>query len=175
MALKLEDKKRIVSQVKQVAENSVSALAANYAGLTAEQMVDLRAQAKSSGVHFQVVRNTLAKLALSETDYSCLNDNLSGQLMLAFSKEEPGAAARIVKGFMKENDALKVAAIAVGSQLIPSDKLDAVAALPTKDEAIAKLMSAMQAPITKLVRTLAEPQVKLVRTIAAIREQKESQ
>jgi large subunit ribosomal protein L10 len=174
MVLKLEDKKTIVSEVANVAKQAVSLIAAEYSGLTVSQLSGLRKSARSAGVRIRVVRNTLARRALEGTQFACMQDALVGPLLLAFSQEHPGAAARIIKDFAKDNDKLKVKALAIENQLLPATGLSMLASLPTRDEAIAQLMSVMKAPITKLVRTMAEPHAKLVRTFAAIRDAKQS-
>lgn len=174
VALRLEDKKTIVSEVSQVAKQALSLVAAEYSGLTVTQLTGLRKSARETGVYVRVVRNTLARRAVEGTPFACVQDVLVGPLLLAFSQEDPGAAARLIKEFAKNNEKLKVKALAIDNQLLPAESIDQLASLPTRDEAIAQLMSVMQAPITKLVRTLAEPHAKLVRTIAAIRDQKQS-
>ena len=174
MALNLEDKKAIVAEVADVAAKSLSAVAADYRGLTVSEMTELRAKARKSDVYLRVVRNTLAKRAVENTNFSCLQEKLSGPLMLAFCQDEPGKAARLVRDFAKGNDKLEVKALVVGDELYDADALDRVAKLPTRDEAIALLMSAMNAPAQKLVRTMAEIPAQLVRTLNAIGEQKQS-
>lgn len=174
MVLKLEDKKAIVSEVAGVAKQAISLVAAEYSGLTVSKLTELRKSARSSGVYMRVVRNTLARRALEGTQFACMQPELVGPLVLAFSNEDPGAAARIIRDFAKTNDKLKVKALAIDSQLLPAKDLDKLANLPTRDEAIAQLMSVMLAPITKLVRTMAEPHAKLVRTVAAVRDAKQA-
>lgn len=174
VVLKLEDKKTIVSEVATVAQQALSLVAAEYSGLTVAQLTELRKSAREKGVYMRVVRNTLARRALEGTKFACMQQELVGPLVLAFSQEEPGAAARLIKEFVKQNEKLKVKALAIDNQLLPPEGLNTLASLPTRDEAIAQLMSVMIAPITKFVRTLAEPHAKLVRTIAAIRDAKQS-
>lgn len=174
MVLKLDDKKAIVNEVSDVAKQAVSLIAAEYSGLTVAQLTSLRKTARETGVYVRVVRNTLARKALEGTQFACMQDELVGPLLLAFSKDHPGAAARIFRDFVKDNEKLKVKALALDNQLLPASGLNTLANLPTREEGIAQLMSVMQAPITKLVRTLAEPHAKLVRTIAAIRDAKQS-
>lgn len=168
MPLNLEQKKRIVDEVKKVADSALSAVVAEYPGLRVAEMNELRSKARKSGVYVRVVPNTLAKRALSETGFSCLNDALVGPLVLMLSINEPGAAARLVKDFIKDHENLKVKALALGGKLFAAKELDAIASLPSRDEAIAIFMSVLKAPITKFVRTLAEPHAKLVRTLAAV-------
>lgn len=174
MALTLEDKKAVVAEVASVAKDALSAVAADYRGLSVSQMDELRKRARNTGVYMRVVRNSLARLAMEGTEFECMQDSLVGSLVLAFSKEEPGAAARLIHDFMKECDNLSVRSLAIGGELHGPEQLAAVAKLPTRDEALATLMSVMNAPITKFVRTLNEPTSQAVRCFAAVRDQKQS-
>lgn len=171
--LKLEEKKTIVKEVSAVANESLSLIAAEYSGLTVAELTSLRKSARESGVYFRVVRNTLARRALEGTRFACIREALVGPIVLAFSKEDPGAAARFIKEFTKQNEKLRVMALAIENQLLQADGLEKLASLPTRDQAIASLMAVMQAPITQVVRTLAAPLGKLVRTMAAIRDLKQ--
>lgn len=174
MALNLEAKKAIVAEVSEVASKSLSALAAYYRGLTVTQLNTLRAGARKNNIYMRVVPNTLASRALEDTEFACLQEALVGPIVLMFSLEDPGAAARLVRDFVKAHEKFEVKALALGGKLLPAKQLEAVAQLPTRDQAISMLMSVMQAPITKLVRTLAEPYAMLVRTVAAVRDQKQA-
>lgn len=169
MALTLERKKAVVSEVSEVARQAHSAIAAEYRGLSVEEMTDLRVQARNSGVYMRVVRNTLARRALEDTEFACMRDRLTGPLVLAFSREEPGSAARVMRDFAKGNDKLVIKLVAFGGNLFEGSQVDVLASLPTLDEARAQLLSALLAPASKLVRTLAEPRAKLVRTLDAVR------
>ena len=137
-------------------------------------MTDLRAKARTGGVYLRVVKNTLARRAVNGTEYECLQDTLTGPLVLAFSQEDPGAAARVLKDFAKENDKLVIKALSVSGQLLAASEIDRLASLPTKEQAISMLMSVMQAPIAKFARTLNEVPGKLVRTVAAVRDAKQA-
>ena len=174
MALRLEDKKALVAEVNSVAVDALSAVAAEYRGLTVEQMTDLRQKARAGGVYLKVVKNTLAKRAIEGTDFACMQEDLVGPLVLAFSQEDPGAAARLVKDFAKDNDKLVVKIVSIGGELLPANDIGKLADLPTLEQALAVLMGVMKAPIGKFVRTLAEPHAKLVRTVAAVRDQKQA-
>ena len=174
MALRLEGKKQIVAEVSEAAGNALSAVLADYRGLTAEEMTEMRVKARETGVYVRVVRNTLAKKAVSGTDYECLSDALTGPTLVAFSQEDPGSAARLLKGFAKDYDALDIKALSIGGELLGAEQVDRVATLPTRDEALSMLMSVMQAPIGKFVRTLNEVPGKLVRTLSAVKDAKEA-
>lgn len=172
MVLKLEDKKSIVEEVTSVASKAISAGIADYRGLTVAEMTELRAKARNSGIYLRVIRNTLAKRAVENTDFACMQSELKGQVFLAFSEEDPGAVARLLKDAMKEYEKLKVCALALSGKLLSAKDLDAIANLPTRDQALAILMQILKAPVTKLVRTMAEPYAMLVRTVAAVRDKK---
>jgi large subunit ribosomal protein L10 len=174
MALNLEDKKALVAEVAEVAAKAQSVVAAEYRGLTVGQMTELRAKARGQGVYMRVVKNTLARKALAGTSFESMGAQLKGPLVLAFSKDDPGAAARVVKDFAKGHEKLVATLVALGGQVLPGGELERVASLPTREQALAMLLGVLKAPIAKLVRTLAEPPAKLARTVAAVREQKQA-
>ena len=174
MALNLEQKKAVVAEVAEVAAKALAAVAAEYRGLTVEEMTDLRVKARASGVYVKVAKNTLVRRAVEGTDYECMQDALTGPILLAFSMDDPGAAARLVKEYSKDHQKLIARLVAVGGQLFDASELERLSTLPTYDQAIAMLMGVMKAPIEKFVRTLAEPHAKLVRTLAAVRDAKQA-
>src|SRR5580692_8519377 len=174
MALHLEDKKALVAEVAEVAARAQSVVAAEYRGLTVGQMTELRAKARRQGVYMRVVKNTLARKALAGTSFESVGPKLKGPLVLAFSKDDPGAAARVVKDFAKGHEKLVATLVALGGQVLPAGELDRVASLPTREQALSMLLGVMKAPIQKFVGTLAAPGSKLVRTIAAVRDQKQA-
>lgn len=174
MALSLEEKKAVVSEVAEIAASAHSAVAAEYRGLSVEAMTELRVKARDGGVYLRVVKNTLAKRAVEGTEFECMRDGLVGPLVLAFSQEEPGAAARLIKDFAKDHDLLVPRVVAFGGQMLETSDLDRLAKMPTRDQAISLLMAVMKAPVEKLARTLNEVPGKLVRTVAAVRDQKQS-
>ena len=169
MALSLAQKKAVVEEVAEVARSAHSAVAAEYRGLTVTEMTTLRESAKRSGVYLRVVRNTLARRAVEGTDFECIRDRLAGPLVLAFSRDEPGAAARIVRDYAKSNDKLVVSFVAFDGRAMDAPAIDELASLPTREEALARLMSVLLAPATKLARTIAEPHAGLVRVVDAMR------
>ena len=174
MALSFTEKEAIVAEVADIANSAHSVVIAEYAGLESNDMNILRENARKGGAVIRIVKNTLARRAIEGTDYECLQDSLVGPLVMAFSQEDPGSAARVIKEFSKDNDNLVVKALSVSGQLLEASELERLASLPTKDQAISMLMSVMQAPVTKLARTLNEVPGKLVRTVAAIRDDKQA-
>lgn len=172
MALGLEDKKAIVAEVSEAAQSALSAVIADYRGLTVGQMTALRKQARDGGVYLKVVRNTLARRAVEGTEFECLQEALVGPTVLAFSQEDPGAAARLMKDFARENDELEVKALSISGQLLGAEQIDVLAKMPTLDQARAMLMSVMIAPVTKLARTLNEFPASITRVMAAVADEK---
>ncbi len=162
MAIGLEDKKAIVAEVQQAAQSALSAVVADSRGVSVVDMTALRKEAREAGVYMRVVRNTLARRAVEGTDYECLVDTFVGPTLIAFSNEHPGAGARILKAFAKDNENLELKAAAFEGEVTDIAML---ATLPTFDEAIARLMSVMKEASAG----------KLVRTLAALRDQKESE
>ena len=173
MAIRLEDKQQIVSEVNQAASSALSAVLADYRGVSVEDMTALRKNARANKVYLRVVRNTLLKRAVADTEFECIQEVLVGPTILAFSQEDPGAAARVLKDFAKENDDFEIKALSVGGQLMDASQIDVLAKLPTMDQARSMLMSVMLAPVTKLARTMNEVPSKLTRAVAAVRDQKQ--
>ena len=171
MALRLEDKKALVKEVNTVAGDAVTAVAAEYRGLSVAQMTELSKEARNAGVYMRVVKNTLARRAVEGTEFECMQDTLKGPILLAFAKEDPGAAARVIKNFAKEHDALQAVSLSAGGQVMPGSDLAMLADLPTLDQARAMLLGVFVAPMSQLVRTLAEPPAMLARTMSARGEQ----
>ena len=174
MPLNLEGKKALVEEVGGVAAKALSVVAAEYRGLTVTQMTELRSKARASGVYMRVVKNTLARKALAGTAFESMGAVLKGPLVLAFSKDDPGAAARVIKDFAKANDKLVTTSLSIGGPVLSPKDLDRVASLPTKEQALSQLLGVIKAPIQKLVATIQAPQVKFVRTVVAIRDQKQA-
>ncbi|MGD8999081.1 MAG: 50S ribosomal protein L10 [Granulosicoccaceae bacterium] len=174
MVLSLEEKKAIVAEVADVAANASSLIAAEYRGLTVDQITSLRKESRNAGVYLRVVKNTLARRAIEDTEYACISDLLVGPTILAFSQEDPAAAARVFKEFVKTNEKLVVKSIALGGKLMEASQLETLAKMPTRDQALGMLAGVFQAPIAKFVRTLAEPNNKLARVLAAVRDQKQA-
>ena len=174
MPLNLEQKQAVVAEVAEVAANAFSVVAAEYRGLTVVEMTELREKARASGVYLRVVKNTLVSKAVENTDFQCIQDALSGPLIIAFSMEDPGCAARLVKDFSKDHQKLEAKFVSVSGQLLEASELERLSKLPTKDQSISMLMSVMKAPVEKFVRTLAEPHAQVVRVVDAVRIQKQA-
>ena len=172
MALNLNQKKEVVAELADVASKAHSLVAAEYAGLTVQQLTDLRKKARQSGVFLKVAKNTLVSRAVEGTDYAVIQDELTGPLLYAFSQEDPGAAGRLIKDFAKTAEKLKPRLVSLGGQKYPGSHVDVLASLPTREQALAMLLSVLVHPATKLVRVLAEPAAQAARAINAVGQQK---
>lgn len=175
MPIGLKEKQAIVAEVNETASKALSAVMADYRGVSVDDMTALRKTAREAGVQVRVIRNTLAKRAFEGTEFECLNEVLLGPNILAFSLEDPGAGARVFKEFAKENSEFEIKALSVGGKLLPAEQIDTLAKLPTRDQAIALLMAVMLAPVTKLVRTLNDVPGQVTRVVAAVRDQKQEE
>ena len=172
MTLNIEDKKAIVAEVSNVASAAISCVVADYRGLDVPAMTALRVKARETGVQIRVIRNTLARRAFKGTELECMDDALVGPLIYGFAQNEPGAAARLFKDFAKTNEKFEVKALSVAGTFYESSHLDAVASLPSKQEALSMLAGVLMAPITKLARTINEPHSSLVRALEDYRKKK---
>lgn len=156
MALNLDGKKVVVEEVAEYAAKAHSAVAAEYRGLTVTELTELRKIARETGVYLRVVKNSLAKRAVEGTDFECMHEKLVGPLLIAFSIDDPGSAARLISNFSKGHDKLIAKVVAIGGQSFDGSEITRLASLPTRDQGISMLMSVIKAPIEKLARTLAE-------------------
>lgn len=173
MALRLDDKKAIVAEVNGVAQKAISAVVAEYRGLNVTDMTELRNQLRAQNVVMRVVRNTLARRALDGTDYACLQEAMIGPVVLMFALDHPGAAARVVKDFIKKHQQLQPTALAFEGSLMAANELEFLASLPTKDEGIALLAMVLKAPVVKFAQTTGEIYAKFARACQAVADQKQ--
>ncbi|AKZ66032.1 50S ribosomal protein L10 [Candidatus Palibaumannia cicadellinicola] len=153
MALNLQNKKTIVTEVKKVAKIAISAVVADYRGITVNQLTELRKKCSQVDVKMLVVRNTLMRRIVENTPFECLTKTFIGPTLIAFSTKHPGTAARLFKSFAQEHTKLNIKAAAFEGAVIPALQIDKLATMPTYEEAIAKLMFTLQeASIGKLAR-----------------------
>jgi len=174
MALNLDQKKQVVAEVAAVASKALSLVAAKYDGITVGQLTELRKKAREQGVYLRVVKNSLVERAVADTDFACIQGACRGQLLFAFSKDDPGAAGRLIKDAVKANDKLKTQIVAVGGKLYGAAELERLASLPTREQALSMFIGVLVQPIIQLVRTLAEPASRIARVVNAVAEQKKA-
>ena len=126
MPIGLKEKQAIVAEVNDTASQALSAVIADYRGVSVDNMTALRKKAREVGVQVRVIRNTLAKRAFEGTDFECMKEALLGPNIVAFSLEDPGAGARVFKDFAKENEDFEIKALSVGGKLLPANQIDAL-------------------------------------------------
>lgn len=170
----LESKKESVSEIADIAKQSHSLVAAHYRGMSVSEMTAMRSESRKLGVRMKIVKNTLARRALAESQYAQLAPNLTGPVVLCFSLEEPNAAAQLVMDFMKKSKVLKVHSIGLESKVLAPEEIDKVAKMPNKQQAIAMLLGVMQAPVTGLACAMKETAAKLVRTVSEVAKLKQA-
>jgi len=135
-------------------------------GMTVAQSTALRVKMREGGASFKVSKNSLAKLAIANTDYAGIGDMLTGPVALGTSVD-PVAAAKTVVEFAKTNDKLEVVGGAMGSVILNADGIKALASMPSLDELRARLVGLVQAPATKLAQLATAPAAKLARVFGA--------
>ncbi len=173
MSLNRQEKAAVVEEVSALVAKAQSIVVAEYRGLDVDAVTRLRKQARSQGVQLRVLKNTLARRAVSGTPFAGLSDRLVGPLVYGFSAD-PVAAAKVLAGFAKDHDKLVLKGGAMANFVMDEKAVKALASMPSREELLAKLMATMQAPIGQFVRTLNEVPARLVRTLAAVRDAKET-
>lgn len=152
--INLERKKTIVSKINAIAKKSLSAVIADFNGISANKINTLRKHGREVNVYISVIRNTLLFRALHETQFKCLKDMLNGSTLIACSVKEANAAARLLKNFSKDNISFKIKAAACEGKLILPENIDLLANQLSYNEALIKLiLTFKEASIGKLLRT----------------------
>ncbi len=175
MPLTHEQKSAVIEEVAAVASRARVLVAAEYRGMTVQEMTDFRHQARESNVYVRVVKNNLARRALSETPHACASEHLIGPLVLGFSEGEPNDAPRLFRDFSKANEHMELKFGAMDGAVLNTGEVRRLADLPSREEALAQLMAVMRAPAEKLVRTMAAVPAQLARTLGAYRDQRQAQ
>jgi large subunit ribosomal protein L10 len=174
LSLNLEGKKEVVAEVSAKIATAQAVVLAEYRGIKVEDITKLRTQARASGVYLRVLKNTLARRAVQGTPFEKLGDQMVGPLAYGIS-EDPVAAAKVLQAYAKGNDKLVIKGGAMPNQMLSAKEVVALAALPGREELLARLLGTMQAPVAKFVQTLNEVPSKFVRALAAVRDAKEKQ
>ena len=172
MSLNLEGKKEVVAELSERLKKAQTVVLAEYRGLPVEDITVLRSQARASGVYLRVLKNTLARRAVKGTPFEKLADQMVGPLAYGIS-DDPVSAAKVLHAYAKANDKLVIKGGMMPNYLMSAKDVGSLAAMPSREELLSKLMGTMQAPIAKFVQTLNEVPTKFVRALAAVRDQKE--
>lgn len=167
----LQRKHQIVDEVHNGFKAASLAILAEYRGVDVAGMSTLRRNARESNVQVQVVKNSLAKRAVENTEFECLVEHFTGPVAIAMS-DDPVGAAKTVTEFAKTQPLFKVQTGAMNGKLVDAGQLSELAQLPGREELLAKLLGTMAAPMQKLVGTLNALPANLVYGLAAIRDAK---
>lgn len=172
MSLNLEEKKAVVAELSDRLAKAQAIVLADYRGLEVQGMTELRAKARGQGVYLRVLKNTLARRAVSGTPFEALSEHMYGPLAYGISSD-PVAVAKVLNEFAKSNEKFVIKMGAMPNEVMSPEQVATLATMPSREELIAKLMGTMQAPIAQFARTLNEIPGKFVRALAAVRDQKE--
>ncbi len=172
MSLSLEQKQAVVSEVSAKLANAQAVIVAEYRGIGVENVTQLRARARKSGLYLRVLKNTLARRAVQGTPFAKLADQMTGPLMYGIA-QDPVAGAKVLAEFAKENELFVIKGGAMQNAVMSAKDIKTLATMPSREELLAKLMGTMQAPVAKLVRTMNEVPGRFVRTVAALHDKKE--
>jgi large subunit ribosomal protein L10 len=171
MGLNRTEKAAVVDEVGAKIASASVIVVAEYRGLGVEAFTKLRRQARSQGVHLQVLKNTLARRAIAGTPFEGLSGQLAGPLLYGISAD-PVACAKVLDEFARGNDKLVLKAGAMANYVMDAAAVKALASLPSREELLAKLLGTMQAPVATFVRTLNEVPSRFVRALAEVEKQK---
>lgn len=173
MGLSRQDKAVMIEEATALVAKAKAIIVAENLGLDVESVTQLRREARGQGVQLRVLKNTLARRAVTGTPFAALADKLVGPLVYGLGAD-PVAVAKVLSGFAKNNEKLVIKAGAMANFVMDEKAVKTLATMPSREELLAKLMATMQAPIGQFVRTLNEVPSRLVRTLAAVRDAKQA-
>lgn len=173
MGLSLDEKKALVAEIGATVARAGAMVLAEYRSLEVGEITKLRAKARQSGVYLRVLKNTLARRAVSDTPFADLAQHMKGPLVYGISTD-PVSAAKVLQEFAKSNDKFVIRAGALPNQVMTSKEVATLASMPSREELLARLLGTMQAPVAKLARTLNEIPSKFVRTLAAVHDARQT-
>ena len=167
------EKEAAVQEIVDIIGEAKGVFLTDYKGLSVEEISEFRAKCREADVSYMVVKNTLARLASRKVGYDDLVEHLKGPSAIAFSYEDPSAPARVIKEFNKKNDKPEIKVSIFEGNFYGPDKMAEIAALPSREELLTKMVSGFNAPIQGLVGSLGGILSQLVRTLDAVRLSKE--
>ena len=173
MSLNRQEKAIVIEEVTAQLVSAQSIVVAEYRGLDVATVTVLRKTARESGVYLRVLKNTLARRALTNTSFEGLSEQLTGPLIYGISVD-PVGASKVLSVFAKDHEKLVIKAGALPNSVLDANGVKALATMPSREELLSKLLGTMQAPVTQFVRTLNEVPTKFVRGLAAVRDQKQA-
>jgi large subunit ribosomal protein L10 len=164
-----------VSSVKEKLAKSKSIVVADYRGLTVSEVTDLRNRLRKEGVELRVVKNRLAKIALKESDMDPMEDHLKGMTAIAFGMTDPVSPAKVLAGYAKENEKLKLIAGQMDKQVLDINGINELAKLPSREVLLGRLLGSLTSPVQKLAYGLNQTVARVVYAVDAVGRKKAEQ
>jgi large subunit ribosomal protein L10 len=174
IVVKLDAKQEIVAALREKFDAAKVVIVTDYKGLDVAQMNDLRRKLREADVAYRVVKNTMLIRAVQDTDAEQLVDVFKGPSAIALADKDPVAPAKVLMRFAKDNDKLEIKAGVMDGKLLDLVAIGALSKLPSREELLAQMLTAMNAVPRSLVNALADVPRRLVNVLNAIKEQKEA-
>jgi len=172
--LNIEQKKQFVQDLKQRLGKCCVAILTDYKGLDVQTMTELRAKFREANIEYQVIKNTMLRLASEGTGVEVIKDSFKGPSAIALSYEDPVAPAKILTEFTKTNDKLAIKIGVMNGKVLDFTAIKALSDLPSREQLLATLLSAMNGVPRALVTALGDVPRRMVNVLQAIKEQKEA-
>lgn len=169
-----EEKSQIIGQIKERADKASIALVTDFKGLSAEEITDLRAKIREAGAEYQVVKNTLARIGVADTDHDILKEHFKDNCAVAFGYDDPVALAKAVSDYAKTSKTFALKYGSLEGKFLSEADLKALADLPSKDQLLGKLLGTMNAVPTNFVGLFANLLRNFLYALNAIKDQKEA-
>ncbi|MCP4745363.1 MAG: 50S ribosomal protein L10 [Desulfobacteraceae bacterium] len=173
--MKIEAKKEFVQQLRERFEKSKTVILTDYKGLDVDTMTDLRAKLREANVEYEVVKNTMLRLASEGTHVENIKAEFKGPSAIALSYDDPVAPAKVLSNFAKENEKFDIRIGVLEGKVIDLNSIKALSSLPSREELLANVLSAMIAVPTSLVTALSDVPRRMVNVLQAIKDQKENE
>jgi len=173
--LNLEEKKQIVTELKERLAKSKVVIVTDYKGLNVADMTTLRRKLREAQVEYQVVKNTLLRRAAEGTEAELIEDNFVGPSAIALSYDDPVAPAKVLTDFAKENAKLEIKIGVMNGKVMDLAAIKALSALPSREQLLAQVLAAMNAVPTAFVTALSDVPRRMLNVLTAIKDQKEKE
>ncbi len=167
------EKAEIIEKIHEKAKDATVAIVANFKGMSVESMETLRKKVKEQNIYFQVVKNTLARIALKDTPHEILKDHFRDCCAIAFGYDDPVVAAKILVEHAKGEKNFEIRFGAFEGSFLEADKIEALSKLPGKQELLAQLLGLLNTPPTNLVCLLSNLLRGLLYALNGIKDKKE--
>jgi large subunit ribosomal protein L10 len=164
-----------VKDMKERLTRSKAVVITDYRGLTVGEMTDLRDRLRAEGVEYKIVKNRLAKIALKESDMNTMDDYLKGMTALAFGVKDPVGPAKVLAGYAKDNEKLKILAGLMENRLLDVAALSELAKLPSREVLLSRMLGSLTSPVQKFAYGLHQVTAKVVYALDAVARKKEEQ